>query len=191
MAKLLELNELNEMENQMDYEPAEEETELTEDEKKAVTRSNEKPLLDRLLSAAEYVSNEEHKIYIRRNHQEYFSFSVTALSEKDLFYLRDKYTKVKMKRGRRTEEFDTAKYRCSVIYNSTVDRDKAQIWDNRDLWEALRTKGYTIINALDVVEALLLPGEKAKVVEALDEFGGYNDEDSVTAEDKDIQEAKN
>ena len=82
-------------------------------------------------------------------------------------------------------ELDTAKYRSSVIYNSTVEEDKEKLWDNKKIWEGLRAQGKTIVNALDVIEAVLLPGEKDKIMEMIDELNGYDNEDLK------IQTAKN
>ena len=82
-------------------------------------------------------------------------------------------------------ELDAAKYRSSVIYNSTVEEDKEKLWDNKKIWEGLRAQGKTIVNALDVIEAVLLPGEKDKIMEMIDELNGYDNEDLK------IQTAKN
>ena len=82
-------------------------------------------------------------------------------------------------------ELDAAKYRSSVIYNSTVEEDKEKLWDNKKIWEGLRAQGKPIVNALDVIEAVLLPGEKDKIMEMIDELNGYDNEDLK------IQTAKN
>lgn len=69
--------------------------------------------------------------------------------------------------------------------NATVAEDQEKLWNNKNIQEALRKKGKKIINALDVIEAALLPGEKEKVLTTLDELCGYN-----TEEDK-VNTAKN
>ena len=84
-----------------------------------------------------------------------------------------------------TDGMDNAKFRSSLIYNATVAEDQEKLWNNKNIHEALRKKGKKIINALDVIEAALLPGEKEKVLTTLDELCGYN-----TEEDK-VNTAKN
>ena len=171
------------------------EDDMTEEERKEELLENEKPLLERLLAAADYASNEELTIEIRRpdgnnpkKMVKYFSFKVHPLSEDQLHQIRKKYTKyVRNRRGggaKVAEEVDLAKYKSSVIYNSTVESDKEKIWDNKALWQGLQKQGHHIVNALDVIESILLPGEKEKIMDALDKLGGYD-------EDTQIVEAKN
>lgn len=173
------------------------EKDFTEEETRQQIRENENDLLESLFAAADYAANEELTFEIKRGGKFFFSFTVTPLSEETMFKLRRKYTNYA--KNRRTgikvaDDLDIAKYRCSVIYNSTVAKDKEKIWDNKELQEGLKRKGYHIINALDVVEALLLPGEKEKIMEALDRLGGYmddEDEDFMSDEEKRIETAKN
>lgn len=172
-----------------------EEKEFTEEETKQHMLQNENDLLAGLLAAADYAANEEMTFDISRGGRHYFSFTVHPLSEDTMYKIRRKYTKyTKNKRAgiKVAEELDVAKFRCSVIYNSTIDSDKAKIWDNKALWSGLRDKGFNIITALDVIEALLLPGEKDRIMEQLDKLGGYDDdEDDSDLENKRIETAKN
>ena len=172
-----------------------EENEFTEEETKQHILQNENDLLAGLLAAADYAANEEMTFDISRGGRHYFSFTVHPLSEDTMYKIRRKYTKyTKNKRAgiKVAEELDIAKFRCSVIYNSTIDSDKAKIWDNKALWAGLRDKGFNIITALDVIEALLLPGEKDRIMEQLDKLGGYeDDEDDSDLENKRIETAKN
>ena len=167
------------------------EEELTEDEKKEEIRQNEDSLLERLLAAADYAKNETLTLKIRRPDKNdptkmvtYFTFDVHPLSEDELNQIRKKYTKYT--RNRRTggqkmvEEVDVVKFKCSVIYNSTVEADQERIWNNKKLWKGLEKQGHYIVNALDVVEALLLPGEKEKIMDALDKLGGYDEDTPIT-----------
>lgn len=184
--KIMELNKKNEVI----------EKDFTEEETKQQIRENENLLLEGLLAAADYAANEEMTFEIKREGKFFFSFTVTPISEEFMFKLRKKYTSyVKNKRAgiKVAGELDVAKFRCSVIYNSTVDRDKEKIWDNRELWRGLEKQGHVIINALDVIEAVLLPGEKERIMEAIDRLGGYADDDEevISDEDKRIETAKN
>ena len=114
----------------------------------------------------------------------FFKFDVHALNEDELTQIRKKYTKYTKNRRnggqRMVEEVDMVKFRSSVIYNSTVEADQERIWNNKSLWDGLRRQGHNIINALDVIEAILLPGEKDKIMDALDKLGGYDEENQIT-----------
>lgn len=172
------------------------EREFDEEETKQQTLEREMDLLEGLLAAADYAANEELTIEISRNGKTYFSFTVHPLSEDELVQIRKRYTKhVKNKRSgiRVAEEVDAAKLRCSIIYNSTIDSDKEKIWNNKELWEGLRKQGHVIINALDAIEAVLLPGEKERIIKEIDLLGGFEDEDGegLDQEDKQIETAKN
>ncbi len=153
--------------------------EMTSEEEQEYYRENEKDFLESLLEAADFVTDEVKEIQIIRKGTVAFSFRVHTLSEEEVNDIRKKYTKyAKNKRNgvRVAEEVDTAKYRSSLIYNSTIDEDKKKIWDNRTLWKALEAKGRVIINALDVINTMLLPGEKDRIIDTLDDLNGYNSE---------------
>ena len=152
----------------------------TEMDEREMYRENEDNFLEGLLAAADDAANDTVKVDIVRDDKHYFSFSIHPLSEEQLFEIRKKYTKYEKNRRAGIKvagEVDTAKYRSSVIYNSTVPADQQKIWDNKKLWEGLRKQGKVIVNALDVVEALLKPGEKDRVMEAIDDLSGYGTED--------------
>lgn len=65
-----------------------------------------------------------------------------------------------------------------MIYNATIAEDQEKLWDNKQVQEALRRRGKHIINALDVIDAVLLPGEKENVLTVLDELSGYDTEEA-------------
>lgn len=173
------------------------ERDFDEEETRQQVLEHETDLLEGLLAAADYAANEELTLEIARNGRTYFSFTTHPLSEDDIVQIRKKYTKrVKNKRSgiRVSDELDVAKFRCSLIYNSTIEKDKEKIWDNKELWEGLRKQGHVIVNALDVVEALLLPGEKERIIRELDILGGYEsneDDDEPDQEEKQVETAKN
>lgn len=174
------------------------ERDYNEEETMEHYREHESSLLEGLLDAADYVENEEAVMEISRGGRLYFSFRVHPLSEDAMFKIRKKYTKYSKNRRagvKVADELDVAKFRCSLIYNSTVREDQEKIWDNKTLWEALKARGHHIINGLDVIEAVLLPGEKERIVEQLDRLGGYYDEEDEeegqSTEEKQIALAKN
>lgn len=148
---------------------------------KADMAANEVDYLTGLLDAAEDAECETKKIEIVRNGKIYFAFSIHALPDETLYEIRKKYTNyVKNKRtGTRVAEgVDSAKLRSSMIYNATIAEDREKLWDNKQVQEALKRRGKHIINALDVVDAVLLPGEKENVLAVLDGLSGYDTEET-------------
>lgn len=63
--------------------------------------------------------------------------------------------------------------------NATVEKDRAKLWDNKQIWEALNNKGLQIMNGLDVIEYSLKSGEKEKVIEEIDKLSGYDSNDNL------------
>ncbi len=156
------------------------EMELTEEEVREDILEHEDDYIAGLLAAAENADAETLTIEIIRNKKKYFAFRIHALKEEELADIRKKYTKYakNRKQGIRVpEELNTPKYRASLIFNSTIEEDQKKLWDNPVIKKGLEAKGKTIINALDVVEAVLLPGEKDKIMELIDEINGYNNEE--------------
>ena len=154
--------------------------ELTEEEKKEMILENEDDYLEGMLAAAEDVAEDTQKIDIIRKGHKYFSFRIHSLPDEMLRDMRKKYTKYAKNRRqgiRVAEELDTPKYRASLIYNSTVGTDGNKIWDNPVVKKGLEQKGICIINALDVIEAVLLSGEKDRIMDIIDEFNGFNNEE--------------
>lgn len=154
---------------------------------------NENALLDGLLAAADYTSNEERIIRIVRGDKHFFSFRIHPLPEDRIFEIRRKYTTYTKNRRagiKVGEELDTSKFRSSMIYNSTIPEDQKKLWDNKQLWEGLRKQGKHIVHALDVIDAVLLPGEKDRIMEELDKLGGYDEENADEMAEK-VESAKN
>ena len=158
--------------------------ELTEEEKRETILANEDDYLEGLLAAADNAANDTKKIEIIRNERKYFSFSIHSLTDEMLKDIRKKYTKYTKNRRqgiRVADELDMPKYRASVIYNSTTEEDKAKLWDNPAVKKGLEAKGICIINALDVIDAVLLPGEKDRIMEIIDDVNGFNNEEVIMA----------
>lgn len=156
------------------------EMELTEEEVREDILEHEDDYIAGLLSAADNVDAETTTIEIIRNQKKYFAFRIHALTEEELADIRKRYTKYAKNRRqgiRVPEELNTPKYRASLIFNSTVEEDQKKLWDNPVIKKGLEAKGKTIINALDVIEAVLLPGEKERIMDILDEINGYNNEE--------------
>lgn len=131
-----------------------------------------------LLAAADYKTTESKKIQIIRNNKLFFEFEIRGLSDeeytrckkKNTKYVRNKQLGVKM-----PEDTNTVKYHSALIYSATVESDREKLWDNKKVWNALESKGFQIMNGLDVIENTLLGGEKDKVIEEIDKLSGYED----------------
>lgn len=160
--------------------------EFSEEETTNQLRMNEEDFLQGLVEAADYAEDEEQtaNVEIVRPDKKtgkkkvLFRFRVRALSEgeynkckkKHTKYVRNKALGVKM-----PEDTDSVKYRAAIIYEATVPEDRKKLWDNKDAWEALRSKGKQIMSGLDLIEACLKAGEKDNVIEVIDHLSGYDD----------------
>lgn len=162
-------------------------TGLPEQEK--VIMSQEE-LLRGLLAAADFETDEDliKPIEIRRNGRLYFQFNVHPLGEKELTRIRKQSTpRYANPAGAKLPKIEgdirLDEYRSRKIYAATTDADKAKLWDNPQVKAGLRAKGKDIIEEWEIVDAVLLAGEKFKVSEVIDDISGYNDEDTVELED--------
>lgn len=63
-----------------------------------------------------------------------------------------------------------------MIYAATDAEDRKQTWDSKQLWNALEQAGVIVITGTDVIDAVLMPGEKAAVVEEIDKLSGFENE---------------
>lgn len=138
---------------------------------------NENDFIQGLLGAVDYKTNETQKIEVIMGGSLFFAFRIRPLGEDEYNQCRKKYTKYVRNKQlgiKLPEDTDNTKYRCSLIYNATVEEDRKNLWDNRDIWKALEGKGFAVVNALDVIEASLPAGYKESIVEAIDKLSGYD-----------------
>ncbi|GEO26227.1 hypothetical protein AAC03nite_20120 [Alicyclobacillus acidoterrestris] len=159
--------------------------ELTPEES-AQIRANEPDLLQGLFAAGDDAQQTTAKISIQRNGKFFFSFNIHALSEKDYKDASDqatRFTKNKQLGIKVPEERNDAEYRSLLIYKATVDADRAALWD------AAKAR-YGVLTGADVIDKVLLPGEKAAILQKIDEVSGYGT-DLDDAETKLEETAKN
>ena len=148
---------------------------VTAEEKQAAARINEDDILNGLLAAANYKDDDDEsvEIVINRGGKDLFSFRIHPLSEEDFNRCRKrctKYVKSKAQGGIRIpEEVDTVKYRCMLIYEATVEADRAKTWDNKQLWRAK-----DLATGIEAVDILLKAGEKNAICQKLDSISGYD-----------------
>ena len=122
-----------------------------------------------LLEAASYRMNDETAtVRIKRNEKLLFTFQVRGLDE-------DEWAKCRRQnlsnRGLRTEELNNSRFLSQLIYEATTDEDKERVWKNKAVWQKLN-----VVSGVDLINKLLLPGEKSSIVEAIAKLSGYDED---------------
>lgn len=156
-----------------------EEIELTEEENKGQLRTYENDILKGLLAAANYKTEEDsiHPVEIARNGVVLIKFHIRPLSEEEYQTCKEKNTKYVRNKQlgiKFPENTNSVRYRSALIYQATVDEDRAKIWDNKNAWKALN-----VLNGVDLIDKTLLAGEKDAILEIIDKISGY----TMTAEE--------
>lgn len=154
------------------------EYETSEEDTNALIRANEEDFIQGLIDAANFASDETQRIEIIRENRLFFAFHIRPLNSEEYEKCRRKHTKYVRNRQlgmKMPDETNRVKYQSAIIYEATVDEDKAKLWDNRKVWDALNAKKDRIMNGLDVIEYALKAGEKEKILEAIDKLSGYDD----------------
>lgn len=132
------------------------------------------------LAAMETVSQTATYEVIRKG-KKLFSFSVSALDDEQVENCRDQSTKnVKDRRlGNLAvpRDFNSAKFNSLMIYTATVSEDKKVLWDNKALWQKAG-----VVTGWQLVDKVLLRGEKDAVISLVEELSGYKDEDSESTQ---------
>ena len=144
---------------------------------------NESDILRGLIEAGREKENENayEKIQIRRGGVLKFEFRIRPLSEDETNACLDHASKFAPRRKgqpKRKIETDLAKFRSWLIYTATVDEDRKKTWDNKQAQEAL-----DILHGVDMIDAVLLAGEKDAVISRIDEISGYGSDDGETPDD--------
>ena len=119
------------------------------------------------------------RIQIRRKGKLFFEFRIRPISEEESVECREKATKfAPRKRGQPKREIETnaAKFRSWLIYTATVDEDRQKTWDSKEAQDALN-----VLTGVDMIEAVLLAGEKDQVIDRINEISGYGEEALETA----------
>lgn len=149
------------------------EIELTEEENKGQIRAHESDILKGLLAAANFKAEEEniHPVEIARNGTVFFTFRIRPLSEEEYQTCKEKNTKYVRNKQlgiKFPEDTDSVRYRSALIYQATIEEDRAKVWDNKDAWKALN-----VLNGIDLIDKILLAGEKDATLDLIDKISGY------------------
>jgi hypothetical protein len=151
-----------------------EEIEMTEDENKGQLRIYENDILKGLLAAAAFKTEEDniHPVEIARNGVVLFAFRIRPLSEEEYHQCKDKNTKYTRNKNlgiKFPEETNTVRYRSALIYQATIDEDRERVWNNKSAWKELN-----VLNGIDLIDKVLLAGEKDAALELIDKISGYS-----------------
>lgn len=144
---------------------------------------NESEILRGLIEAGREKENESsyEKIQIRRGGALKFEFRIRPLSEDETQACLNKATKFaprKKNQPRQKIETNASEFRSWLIYTATVDEDRKKTWDNKQAQEALGA-----LCGVDMIDAVLLAGEKDAVLERIDEISGYGGDGAETPDD--------
>ena len=167
----------NTMPEQYDAAEAGVETPATQEE----VLMDENALLRGLIEAGNEKDNEStyRQIQIQRAGTLKFVFRVRPVSEEESIKCHDHATKfAPRKRGqpKREIETNTSLFRSWLIYTATVDEDRKKLWDNKKAQEALN-----VLQGVEMIDAVLLSGEKDRIIDVINEISGYGDDMEETA----------
>lgn len=113
-------------------------------------------------------------IEIRRNGRLVLAFRIRPLTEdENQICLRraTKYAANKPGQPKVAIETNASKYRSHMIYTATVDEDRKKIWDNKEAQKQLN-----VLQATDLIDCVLLAGEKSRIIDIIDSISGWNEE---------------
>lgn len=151
-----------------------EEVEMDEETNSNILRCFENDILGGLLAAAAYTTAEDEivPIEIARNGVVLLKFRIRPLSEDE--YSKCKHRHTKYVRNKQIgikipEDTDTVMYRNALIYQATVDEDRAKLWDNKEAWRKL-----DVMSGAELIGKVLKAGEKDAVCDKIDEISGYS-----------------
>lgn len=162
-----------------------EEEELTEVERTGLPQKeellrNEAEIIKGLLEAANYKEEEDNiqPIEIKRNGKLLFTFNIRPLGEDELLRIRKmSVNMVKNPGGKHLPKIEgelrLGEFRSRKIYAATVDADRKLLWDNPQIKQGLKLKGYDIIEGYEVIDKVLMAGEKDHIADLVDEISGY------------------
>jgi hypothetical protein len=133
---------------------------------------NEDSILEGMMAAVEYIQ-ETKTVEIKRAGKLLFTFDIHGISEETLYKCR-KQSRIlgenpAGKRFPKVEiDVNLAKMRDLKIYEATTEDSRKKTWDN----PAIQKKVCTL-NGWEVIESVLMAGEKDAVCDLIDEMSGF------------------
>ena len=159
--------------------PVVEDKEFSEEETKTQIRVNEDDFITGLLDAADFAAQETKNIEVIREGKKFFEFKIRPLTADEYNTCRNrasKFVRNKQLGIKMLEDTDTVKYRSMIIYAATIESDKEKLWDNKKVWDGLSAKGKVVVTGHEVVEHCLKAGEMSKIIEAIDNLSGFEND---------------
>lgn len=139
----------------------------------------EEELLTSLLAAAGFKDSQEAvtAAEIKRGGRLYFTVHLRPLSDDDIKTARKRSTKYgKNPLGGKypliEKERDQRRFNSWLIYLSTTPEDQKKIWGNPELLSRL-----DLVEPVDAVDALLLAGEKDRLIDLVTNISGFSEDE--------------
>ena len=137
---------------------------------------NENDILAGILESGKEADNAENyrKVQIKRRGKLMFEFRIRPISEEEnqgCWKQATRYAPTKPGRPKVAIETNPARYRSYVIYTATVDEDRRKTWDNKTAKDA-----FNILDSIEMIDKVLLAGEKARIIDLISEISGFDDE---------------
>lgn len=174
--------DIQDIENRRKTAKAEKAEELSENNE-PVSEEEGRDLFTNFLKAANYKNDEdltkEYKVI--RNGVFLFSFHIRPVSDKELEQARKAATKYgRNPNGKHyakvATDFDAVRANSWLIYIATTDEDKKELWDNKDLQQAVsQQNGVSVDMGVELIEQVLTAFEKDAILDLID--ASMNDED--------------
>jgi hypothetical protein len=136
---------------------------------------NEEQLLKGLLDAGNAKDDPAfyEKIQVRRNGEVKFEFRIRPLAENESRSCYEKathYAKHKANEPKTAIDVNYALARSWLIYAATINEDRAKTWENQRV-----LKHFNLLEGVDMIDRVLLAGEKDKIVERINDISGFGD----------------
>lgn len=150
------------------------EVEMDDEVNKNTILTYENDILGGLLAAANYKNDEDEivPVEIARNGVLLLRFRIRPLSEDEYVKCKErntKYVRNKQIGIKVPEDTDTSAYRSALIYQATIEEDRARVWDNKEARKQL-----DVLSGAQLIDKVLKPGEKDAVCTKIDEISGYS-----------------
>lgn len=142
-------------------------------------------LAEALLKAAGFKTDDDNitEVAIKRNGEFLFALHIHPISDDDIALASKKAAKWKdhpqgKKYGKIQVGFDKALNKSWLIYLATTAEDQEKIWGN----PVLKSAG--VLQPVDAIDALLMAGDKLKLLEEISKISGldFDDDDDDTDE---------
>lgn len=152
-----------------------------DDEIKQVSPEEEETILKDISGVLEAMDTmDTYKVFeVVRDGKKLFSFRVRGLDDEEFESCRDQATKLIKDRRLGNlavpREFNSAKFNSLVIYTSTHEEDRKELWDNKELWRKAN-----VVAGWQVIDKVMKRGEKEKCIELIEDLSGYGEvEDTI------------